>query len=190
MGKRAMLIGCVCLVGLAIPFFLENLKAETIIEKQIVVGPIILEQYDTLEQKGDFFQVPLPEDLQKHIFEECGKANIAPELVFAMIEQESSYNSDAVGDESKSVGLLQIQAKWHSKRMERLGCTDLSDPYQNITVAVDFLYELFEKNEDVYWVLMAYNGGEAYATRKIDKGEYSEYAVKVSTRAMELERGE
>ena len=152
-------------------------------EVQVIVEPV-----EVAEEKEFFFDVPLEENLQKHIFKECEIANIAPEIVISMIEQESSYNADTVGDGGKSVGLLQVQEMWHQERMERLGCTDLTDPYQNVTVAVDFLLELFQKNEDVYWVLMAYNGGQAYADRQMEKNQYSEYALEVSERAMKLER--
>ena len=36
-----------------------------------------------------FFAVPLSEELQMRIFEECEKHNIAPAVVVAIIEQES-----------------------------------------------------------------------------------------------------
>ena len=42
--------------------------------------------------------------------------------------------------------------------MERLGVSDLTDPYSNILVAADYLEELFQKSDgDIYLVLMKYN---------------------------------
>ena len=41
--------------------------------------------------------------------------------------------------------------------MERLGVSDLYDPYGNILVATDYLVELFEKHGDIGLSLMIYN---------------------------------
>ncbi len=134
------------------------------------------------------YDVPLSEELQLHIIAECEKHNIAPAIVIAMIERESNYKADAIGDNGNSLGLMQIQPKWNQERMERLGCTDLLDPFQNVTVGIDLVAELIEKDADTYWVLMAYNGGQAYATRNIENGTYSDYAITVVERASELEK--
>jgi len=71
--------------------------------------------------------------------------------------------------------------------MDRLGCDNLLDPYQNITVAVDYIAELKEINPDLYWMLMAYNGGFKYADERMESGKYSEYAVEVTQYAAWLE---
>ena len=107
-----------------------------------------------------------------------------------MIKRESSYRADAIGDNGKSFGLMQIQKRWHLERIKELGVTDLLDPKQNITVGVNILAELIDKcdGDDVYWVLMAYNGGVAYANRLTNNGTISEYAQYITERAWELER--
>lgn len=135
-----------------------------------------------------FYNVPLDEELQLHIFAECEKFNISPAIVIAMIERESSYKANEIGDNGNSLGLMQIQPRWNEERMKQLGCTDLLDPFQNVTVGIDILAELIEENPDVYWVLMAYNGGQAYATRNINKGIYSDYAIEVVERATQFEK--
>ena len=62
---------------------------------------------------------------------------------------------------------MQIQPRWHEERMERLGVTDLSDPYSNFRVGCDFLAELLSKYT-LEEALTAYNSGKAgkseYAT--------------------------
>ena len=126
--------------------------------------------------------------MQDHIFEECERYGIETALVLAVIWQESQYDASAVGDGGNSVGLMQIQERWHEDRMERLGCTDLQDPYQNITVGVDLLAELYNMNPDTYWILMAYNGGIDYANSMAAANTYSTYAVEVINTAAELER--
>ena len=104
-----------------------------------------------------------------------------------MCERESQYNANAVGDSGRSLGLMQIQPKWHKGRMDKLGCDNLLDARQNIMVGIDILLELFNKHDDVAWVLMAYNGGEAYANRNYNTGNISEYARYIMTRAEEME---
>lgn len=133
-----------------------------------------------------YFDVPLSTELQDHIFALCEEHNIAPGIIIAMIESESNYKADAVGDSGNSVGLMQIQSRWNQERMDRLGCHDLLNPFQNVTVAIDLVAELNGKNADLYWVLMSYNGGEAYGTRMLNAGQFSDYAVGVVARASEL----
>ena len=112
---------------------------------------------------------------------------ICPEILMAITERESSGQADAVND--NCMGLMQVNVKFHSERMERLGCTDIFDEEQNIHVAADYLSELIEKYEDIYLVLMCYNMGEFSAKKLFDKGIYeTEYAVEICGRAEELER--
>lgn len=105
----------------------------------------------------------------------------------AMIEQESSGRADVV-NETGDTGLLQVNPKWHKERMERLGVSDLTDPYSNILVAADYLEELFQKSDgDIYLVLMKYNMKHGRAEELFYKGKFSEYSVLVEHRARELQ---
>lgn len=170
----------------------ERKPIEVVAYEIEVPEPAPVETIEIVETvpEPEYFDVPLSHDLQAHIFEECEKHSIAPAIVIAVIERESRYDSQAIGDDGCSIGLMQIQEKWHRERMDKLGCTDLLDPYQNITVGVDYLAELFQKDLEVYWVLMAYNGGPSYANKKLASGNYSTYAIEVAERAAELEGGE
>ena len=132
--------------------------------------------------------IPLDEELQIWVFDYCKDKHISPYLVFAMCERESQYKADAVGDSGRSLGIMQIQEQWHQERMDRLGCTDLLNPYHNVIVGIDILLDLYSKNEDTAWVLMAYNGGVAYADRYYEVGNISEYAEYIMARAEELEQ--
>lgn len=129
----------------------------------------------------------IPEEYQGYCREAGEKYGICPELLMAMIERESSGDAwarNSAGD----TGLLQVNPRWHGERMERLGVTDLHDPWGNILVAADYLAELFGRDGDPYLVLMEYNMGRGTAVRLWRQGKYSEYAVSVSQRAWELER--
>lgn len=118
--------------------------------------------------------------------------NICPELIQAIIERESNYNPNAKN--GSCIGLMQVSEKWHTDRMEKLGVTDLYDPYSNILVGTDYLAELFNeaiengRGDDLYYVLMRYNLKTSTANSRWDAGDYSDYAIAVSERAAELER--
>ena len=128
------------------------------------------------------FNVDLPEYLQDHIFDECERYGVSPAVVVAMIERESNFDTYAIGDDGRSLGLMQIQPKWHIERMVELGCTDLFNPFQNITVGIDYLAELENTYGDTAKALVAYSRGKY-------NGTITSYASVVMTRASELERG-
>lgn len=129
--------------------------------------------------KTQYYDVPLSEDLQNYIFKLCKKYNIDPKLVISMIHLESNYKASAMGDNGNSYGLMQIQKRYHTTRMDELGCDDLLDPYQNVKVGIDFLAELYSTGKGTKWVLMAYNGGPSYANTNTKNGKISTYAKTV-----------
>ena len=138
-----------------------------------------------------YFDCPLPRDLQDHIATLCEEYHIDPAIIVAMCKKESTYNARAVGDGGNSLGLMQIQPRWHKERMKRLGCTNLKDAYQNVTVGIDFLAELMGKYEDIEKALMAYNAGESGARKNWwSRGVYSnKYSRAVLEIAEELKEG-
>lgn len=138
------------------------------------------------------WDVPLEKDLQLFIASLCEEVSIDPELVLAMIEQESQWNPEAVGDGGNSLGLMQVQPRWHSGRMEKLDCTDLFNPYENVTVAIDILAEKMAKYDTIGEALTAYNAGDSGAYKHyFSKGICAnDYAKEVLARAEELKAGE
>ena len=132
------------------------------------------------------YDVPLACEIQHYIGSLCEDYGVDSALVMAIIKVESNYRIDVIGDSGNSYGLMQIQAKWHGKRMERLGVTDLLNPYENVTVGVDYIAEKLHEGLGVEWALMAYNGGNDYANRKVANGEVTDYALKVMAEAYKL----
>lgn len=126
-----------------------------------------------------YFDVPLDKDLQNHIMDICEERNIDPRVAFAMIKCESGFRAEATGDSGNSLGLMQIQPRWHYARMEKLGCDNLLDPYQNVTVGLDLFGDLLKHYGNVEHALMAYNGGGSYANEMIAAGQISTYAARV-----------
>lgn len=181
------------LIGTVISVYAANQRVEADagqVAKEYPIGTPVVKVVEIKEietDKPEYFNVPLSHDIQDHIFATCEEYGIAPALVVAMIAQESDFGAQKVGDGGDSAGLLQVQRKWHQERMDRLGCDNLLDPYQNITVAVDYIAELKEINPDLYWVLMAYNSGMHRATKNMEAGKYSDYAVEVTQYAAQLE---
>lgn len=139
-----------------------------------------------------YFDCPLSHEMQDFIADLCEEVSIDPAVIIAMIGRESSYNADAKGDKGKSLGLMQIQPRWHGERMEALDCDDLLDPYDNVTVGVDFMAELLEKYDgNINMALMSYNAGATGAKRNwFSKGVYeNKYSKAVMKLAEELREG-
>lgn len=124
------------------------------------------------------YDVPMEPELQIYINELCEYYDVDMPIVLAVIGQESNYNPDLVGDGGDSIGLMQIQPEWHTERMDKLGVTDLTDPYQNVAVGIDFIAELLGEGSPE-WALTAYNAGEAKADFNQEVGITGEYAETV-----------
>ena len=140
--------------------------------------------------KQKFYDVPLDVDLQDHIMKICEQdkynRDINPphlELVLAIIEVESSYNADEVGDDGLSFGLMQIQAGVHQDKINELGITNIMDPYQNIEVGIDILNDKLLTHNTLEEALTAYNAGdvgaeELYFSKGIIMSPYAEKVLK------------
>lgn len=110
------------------------------------------------------YNVPLSEDLQLYIVGLCEEKHIQPEIVIAMIARESNFNASACGDNGNSHGLMQIQPRWNQDVMDTLNCTDLFDPYQNVTVGIEILSDKLDiYGGDIGKALTAYNAGDTGA---------------------------
>lgn len=109
--------------------------------------------------------VPLDGETQALLHSSCEEAGITYELALAVIRKETGFQN-VMGDNGNSYGYMQIQPRWHEDRMERLGVTDLTDPYSNFRVGCDFLAELLSKYT-LEEALTAYNSG------KPGKSEYA-----------------
>ncbi|MCI5872381.1 MAG: lytic transglycosylase domain-containing protein [Roseburia sp.] len=145
-----------------------------------------------------FYEIPeeyqrtggyMPEKMQIYTYIVCKNYGVRYELVIALIERESGYVFDKVGDDGHSMGYMQVYEDYHEDRMERLNCTDLMNPYQNILVGVDYLAELIEKYGTQQDALTAYNYGQAGAYRHMwSKGIYIyDYNSTIMKRAKEIE---
>lgn len=120
-----------------------------------VIGFVYYELPEEYADTGYF-----PEKMQIYTRCLCKQYDVPYALVLAMIEHESGYVFDAIGDGGNSKGYMQIYEEYHTDRMERLGVNDLMNPYQNVLVGIDFLSYLLDKYGTVQDALAAYNYGE------------------------------
>ena len=101
-------------------------------------------------------------ETNNHIDKMAKRYGLDSRIIKALIEEESGWLSSAEGDNGNSVGLMQIQERWHKDRMKRLGVTNLYDSEQNITVGCDILSELLNKYGNYEDALSVYNSGNIH----------------------------
>lgn len=169
--------------------YTEGTEQEQIVEtetEEVIIEEVIIET-EVVEETKYYYNVPLSHELQDVIFEECEKHSIAPQIIIAMIKCESTFDASDIGDSGRSFGLMQIQPRWHSGLMEQLGCNDLLDPFQNVIVGINIVAYYRAMNSDLYWVLMAYNGGPSYATEHLNNNEISDYVKDVTSYASAIQ---
>lgn len=117
--------------------------------------------------------VDLDAETQWAIYEACGYDPGLFSLVMAIAEHESEFQPDLQGDNGQSIGMMQINTKWHTGRMEALGVTDLTDPVQCAAVAIDYLRELEDRygfEPESHELCLAYNMGPSGARKALADG--------------------
>nr|DAE18441.1 MAG TPA: LAgB-like protein [Siphoviridae sp. ctNs77] len=102
------------------------------------------------------------------------RSGVDPNIVKAIIKEESGGNPSAIGDNGESIGLMQIQPKHHKKKMEELGIVSLFDPQENVILGCSILSDLYDKYGNYEDALSVYNSGntedgKAYAERILNK---------------------
>ena len=94
------------------------------------------------------------------------RSGVDPNIVKAIIKEESGGNPNAVGDGGESIGLMQIQPRWHRAKMEELGIVNLYDPQENVILGCSILSELYDKYGNYGDALSVYNSGNTEDGRK------------------------
>ena len=166
-----------------------DIKAQARMKPEEPVAVVTVAESAPAQKTEVLYDIPLEEDVQRAIIDICEDHDIDPTIVFGMIHQESCFQSDAVGDKGRSFGLMQIQARFHGERMERLGVTDLLDPVQNVAVGVDYIAELLDDySGNIHMALTAYNMGRTGAyTNCFSKDVFSsDYSEAVMAKAGEI----
>ena len=110
---------------------------------------------------------------QKDYIEETAESyGISPKLVKAIIEVESGGNANAVGDNGNSLGLMQIQPRYHAQRLKE--GESLLDPKVNVRVGCEILSEIMAKYGTLDEALTVYNAGHDTGDRSYANRVYEE----------------
>lgn len=133
------------------------------------------ELYDKIEPKVvSNIQIDVRGISNEMIDDIAVRSGVDPNIVKAIIVEESGGNPNAVGDNGESIGLMQIQPKHHKKRMEELGIVSLFDPQENVILGCSILSDLYDKYGNYEDTLSVYNSGntedgKAYAERILNR---------------------
>lgn len=155
--------------------------------KHLALLSVLIPSLTVHAGKVETEEIEVPAKVQEACDKYGEEYGISPELLEAICWKESRFDNKAVDSTLKCIGLMQVNAPTHRKRMQRLGICDLFDVDNNVHVGADILSELFDYNEDVSLVLMLYHG-EKNAIYKAKRGKTSKYAKEILEISEELER--
>jgi soluble lytic murein transglycosylase-like protein len=103
-----------------------------------------------------YYPAPSPTEINDLVAETAGEYRVDPQLVQAIIQVESGYNTNAVSRKGAR-GLMQLIPK----TARRFGAKNAFDPGQNIAAGVAYLSHLLQLfSGDVLLSVAAYNAGE------------------------------
>ena len=94
-----------------------------------------------LEQGYLHEEIPLDFDLQCHLITVCEEYGVPQSVALGVIQAESSFTATA--SNGSCYGYMQINSINSEWLSEKIGVTDLTDPYQNIRSGVFILSDLY-----------------------------------------------
>ena len=121
------------------------------------------------EPEPFYHDIPLATELQDFVRDEAEQRGVPPELILAMMDQESDYRTNLVSG-TNDYGIMQINKVNHETLSKILGVTDFLDPEQNIRCGTYMIGELLAKYDgDMHRALTSYNRGESGANKYFKK---------------------
>lgn len=143
-------------------------------------APVVI---PTVDSGFKTYNIKLPEDQQKYAYSMCQTYGIQYELLLAVMYKESGYNPNAIGG-GNSYGLSQIHISNFTNLKNRLGISNLLDPYDNIKAGAYMLALYMGSAKKVssdpttieVYALNSYNMGEGsyynncYSRGIVDRG--------------------
>ena len=136
---------------------------------------------EEFEREGGYF----PDITQEYLWTICQEKNIDWVTMVALYEGESGYHFDIIGKAGDS-GYGQIVPSSNEELLEKLGITDILNPYQNILVSCTLMEWLLSEYEGNYAkALTAYNAGTGGAYKYYFSAgqDASPYAKRILKRA-------
>ena len=110
-------------------------------------------------------------DLQCHLIAVCEEYGVPQNVALGVIQAESSFTATAAN--GSCYGYMQINSINSEWLSEKIGVTDLTDPYQNIRSGVFILSDLYGKYGDWHKALICYNYGEGGAQEHVFSKGYT-----------------
>lgn len=115
-------------------------------------------------------EIPLSYDLQSYLRAVCAEYGVPYHIALGVIQAESSFTADV--SNGICFGYMQIHKINSGWLEEKLGVSDLLDPYQNLRAGVYILGDLYADYGDWHKTLIAYNYGPAGAQEHVfSKGD-------------------
>lgn len=91
----------------------------------------------------------------------AAKWGLDPSVICGLIETESQWTVNIIGDDGESYGLMQIQPKWWYDYYIELGCSSWLDASDNLQIGCAIMSHLLTVNNgDYYKALQQYNTGK------------------------------
>lgn len=132
------------------------------------------------------FDVPLSESIQAYISETCMIENVPIELVIAMIDSTSKFDSFLIS-ESNDYGLMQINTINQHLISESYSMEDLLDPYLNVHCGIHIIGHYMRVYQELNMALMAYSMGEYGAQKAWANGiTCTPYSIEIVNRMLKL----
>ena len=158
----------------------ENATTEELIEYAVVAETEWTPFYEfsfmcpveTTEQQTEppfdgYEGIPMDRSLQVQIKELCDQYQISFELIMAVIKTESNFHTDSIGDDGRSIGLMQIQPEWWQGTADDYGL-DIYEPIDNVELGIIILEAHLEnQNGDLNKALKKYNTGNPDAESNV-----------------------
>jgi soluble lytic murein transglycosylase len=144
----------------------------------LIVGAFALYVLETEPRWYERMRYPLRYD--QIVVGHAENYELEPQLVAAVIYQESKFDADAVSD-SGAVGLMQLLPATAQGIADRTGGSgwherDLLNPELNVRYGAWYLRHLLDKYDDEQLALAAYNAGQANVDRWRDAGVGIQFA--------------
>lgn len=127
---------------------------------------------DSKERLPPDLDIPLDNDIQIYIYQQCKYDDDLYCFIMAMIEQESGFNEKEVSS-TNDYGLMQINACNHDDLQKKYGRKDFIDPYDNVYCGIRIIRGYLKEFEYKNLALMAYNMGRYGARRLWRDGIYN-----------------
>lgn len=142
------------------------------------------------EPEPFYHDIPLAPELQDYVRDQAEQRDVPPELILAMMDQESDYRTNLIS-KTNDYGIMQINAINHDSLRDTLNITDFLDPKQNIRCGVYMIGELLAKYDgDMHRALTSYNRGEGGANKYYSRNgtyetSYSRSIIEIYRNLME-----